>query len=123
MSVTQSSSSGSDGDRHPASEAHAYPYDLARTVYARWRELLGQTGVRSTELELLEQAISIAYQASLLQEEGRPVTFRVAFAEPDAFCAPLALQPAYIASCSRDDARLTNTNCVAWHRRLPSLGR
>jgi hypothetical protein len=83
--VTQTSSSGSDGDRRPGSEAHAYPHDLARTVYPRWRELLGQTGVRSTELELLEQAISIAYQASLLQEEGRPVTFRVAFAEPDAF--------------------------------------
>ncbi len=83
--VTQTLSSGSDGDRRPTSEAHAYPHDLARMVYPRWRELLGQTGVRSTELELLEQAISIAYQASLLQEEGRPVTFRVAFAEPDAF--------------------------------------
>jgi len=33
----------------------------------------------------LEEILSVCYQASLLREEGRPVTFRVAFGAPDLF--------------------------------------
>ena len=63
--------------------AHAYAYDLARAVEQRWGNTPGLP-----EPSLLERLLSVCYQASLLRDEDRPVTFRVALANPDAFPAP-----------------------------------
>jgi hypothetical protein len=55
------------------SREHAYPPDLARYVEAHWppgRALR----VRS---DVLSEALSVAFQASLTPEEGRPVRFRL----------------------------------------------
>ena len=38
-------------------------------------------------IDALEVHLSISYQATLLREEGRPVTFRLSPSEPDAFAA------------------------------------
>ena len=80
-----------DASGEALSEArpHAYPRDLARGVHVRWPEVQLGTHVRLTlpAPALLEEALSVCYQASLLREEGRPVTFRVAFGSPDAFAA------------------------------------
>ena len=57
----------------------AYPHHLAAFVQSRWKdnaEPLPDPGV-------LESFISNCYQASLLSEEDRPVTFRVMLCRPD----------------------------------------
>jgi hypothetical protein len=62
---------------------------LAGLVLTRWHEAATAAEIRlppppsSTVADLL----SICYQATLLREEGRPVTFRLALSEPDAFAA------------------------------------
>jgi hypothetical protein len=65
-----------------ASAAHAYPDDLARAVTARWGQAPGLPSPVS-----LERLLSICFQASLLHDEGRPVTFRIALAGPEVFAA------------------------------------
>jgi len=62
--------------------AHAYAYDLARVVEQRWGN-----APSLPEPGLLEQLLSVCYQASLLRDEGRPVTFRIALADPELFPA------------------------------------
>ena len=58
----------------------AYPADLAHFVRERWdEEMAGPL----PELGTLETLISACYQASLLQEEERNVTFRVILCAPD----------------------------------------
>jgi hypothetical protein len=68
---------------------HAYPRDLADAVHRRFPEALVGTGIdlMLPERAHLEAVLSVCYQASLLREEGRPVTFRVAWAGPDLFRA------------------------------------
>jgi hypothetical protein len=61
---------------------HAYPVDLARLATERWGKKPGLP-----DPVLLERLLSVCFQASLLHDEGRPVTFRIALAEPDAFAA------------------------------------
>jgi hypothetical protein len=80
-----------------AQPAPAYPRDLALLVRQRWTErhpreredaeAIGEHERALPELDALERFLSICYQASLLHEEGRPVTFRVALAEPESFIA------------------------------------
>ena len=67
--------------------SHAYPGDLAQAVHRRCTEVLTGTGIHLTlpEPAQLEEALSVCYQASLLREEGRPVTFRVALAGPEVY--------------------------------------
>jgi hypothetical protein len=55
------------------SRSHAYPPDLARYVAARWP---APGGLPVSE-ELLAEALSAAFQASLMPEEGRTVRFRL----------------------------------------------
>jgi len=58
----------------------AYPADLASFVRERWDEdVAGSLPDQGT----LETLISACYQAGLLQEEGRAVTFRVILCDPD----------------------------------------
>jgi hypothetical protein len=73
---------------------HAYPSDLAGLVLNRWHEAraAGQTSLLPPAVSTLEPILSICYQATLLREEGRPVTFRLALSESDAF-APAAGPP------------------------------
>jgi hypothetical protein len=61
---------------------HAHAGDLARLVELRWEEAPGLP-----EPAVLERFLSVCFQASLLHDEGRPVTFRVALAEPEVFAA------------------------------------
>jgi len=69
---------------------HAYPAQLAAAVAARWARLErlsdpGPCELRAGDLPdstALEQLISIAYQASLLEEEARPVRFRILVGDP-----------------------------------------
>ena len=80
-----------------SSPAHAYPHDLAGLVRKRWCEVHGveeAEGAGTIGLEdalpdpdTLERLLSVCYQASLLHEEGRPVTFRLAVADPACFVA------------------------------------
>jgi len=58
----------------------AYPADLARLVRERWDE--DRAGALPDQ-GALETLISACYQASLLQEEERAVTFRVILCDPD----------------------------------------
>ncbi len=75
---------------------HDYPAQLAARVRERWN--LAPAGEapatapdrHAGELpdpDALELLLSVAYQASLLREEERPVTFRLIVAEPTAFPA------------------------------------
>ncbi|HSY25039.1 MAG TPA: hypothetical protein VK841_23100 [Polyangiaceae bacterium] len=71
---------------------HAYPRDLAAFALRRWEELEAQANPGPCTpregalppLAALETLISVAYQASLLQEEGRPVKFRLFVGDPGA---------------------------------------
>lgn len=69
---------------------HAYPEELARFVLRRWEELhaasLGcQAGFELPAPHALTLLLSTAYQATLLQEEARAVTFRLILGDPERF--------------------------------------
>jgi hypothetical protein len=72
---------------------HDYPTRLAEFARARWRELRelsdpGPCDPRRGELPdpaRLEHLLSVAYQASLLLEEDRPVRFRLFVGDPARF--------------------------------------
>lgn len=70
---------------------HAYPARLAEFARKRWRELESlpdpgpctpREGVMP-DVASLEQLLSVAYQASLLHEEDRPVRFRLFVGDPN----------------------------------------
>jgi hypothetical protein len=70
---------------------HAYPFHLAEVTRARWAQMeqLSDPGpciVRAGALPDppgLERLLSVAYQASLLHEEDRPVRFRLFIGDPE----------------------------------------
>jgi hypothetical protein len=65
----------------------AYPSDLTERVLVRWREAqaAGQIGVPLPASADLATILSVCYHATLLREEGRPVTFRLALSKPGVF--------------------------------------
>jgi len=70
------------------STAHAYPRDLARVVLAAWRQRRASGDAPPVPtLIALQSLLSVSYQASLLREEGRAVTFRLVIADPTHFPA------------------------------------
>jgi hypothetical protein len=71
----------------PGATGHAYPADLVDLVLRRWHEAraTGQTDLTPPDAARLGHVLSICYQATLLREEDRPVTFRLALSDPDAF--------------------------------------
>jgi hypothetical protein len=75
-----------DGGSHAE---YAYPADLARFVRERWRDIPASRGddLGLPDDRTLEQFFSACYQASLLREEERPVTFRAILARPELFPA------------------------------------
>ncbi len=85
--------------------SHAYPPDLAHYVVANWPA--------GTELKLsaalLEQALSVAFQASLTVEETRPTRFRLLLTSPSQL--PVAGAPkAGVLRLSFDSARPFNAD-------------
>lgn len=67
---------------------HAYPKDLAAFVLGelqREGQAFGAWDVALPSLETLTELFSVAYQAGLRRDEERMITFRIAFAPPDAF--------------------------------------
>jgi hypothetical protein len=73
---------------------HDYPAELAARVRERWNaasagaaEVTDGSHGELPDPESLELLLSVAYQASLLREEERPVNFRLIVAEPVAFPA------------------------------------
>lgn len=64
---------------------HAYPNDLVPLLQKRWAavQIDGEPALPSAAL--LERLVSVCYQASLLRDEGRPITFRVTLAPPERF--------------------------------------
>lgn len=77
-----------------AGRRYAYPSDLAALVLTRWGEATaaGQIDLPTPASSTLAHVLSTCYLATLLREEGRPVTFRLAVSEPEAF-APAAGPP------------------------------
>jgi hypothetical protein len=65
----------------------AYPSDLTERVLVRWREAqaAGQISVPLPAPADLATILSVCYHATLLREEGRPVTFRLALSRPGVF--------------------------------------
>jgi hypothetical protein len=78
----------------PVARQVAYPSDLAALVLARWFKATaaGQIDLPPPVTSTLVNVLSICYHATLLREEGRAVTFRLALSNPDAF-APAAGPP------------------------------
>lgn len=73
---------------------HAYPSDLAAFVQARWADVEetepwpeGSFPSEPPPNELVELLVSTSYQASLLRDEERPVTFRAILAGPEVFAS------------------------------------
>lgn len=64
-------------------DRHAYPRDLALFVRERWGEAAGLL----PQPEVLERILSACYQASLLREEERQISFRLVLAGPERFVA------------------------------------
>jgi hypothetical protein len=77
---------------------YSYPSELARFVCDRWTDVLEHAagGELPLDAATLEHFFSASYQASLLREEERPVTFRAVLASPACFpaegIAPESLQ-------------------------------
>src|SRR5919112_3986283 len=81
-----------EGKPTPAGSGHAafgysYPGDLARFVHDRWSDVPEPTGSLGQQVDAaaLEAFFATCYQASMLREEERPVTFRAILAEPTLF--------------------------------------
>lgn len=62
---------------------HAYPQQLAAFIDEHWEDYC--SGADLPPLPVLESLLSIAFQASLLRDEERPVVFRLILAEPGTF--------------------------------------
>ncbi len=79
---------------HPT--RYAYPSDLARFVQEHW-VVSSTAGSASAapEFDTLKHLFSICYQASLLRDEERPVTFRVILAPPELF-SPDGMPPEHL---------------------------
>jgi hypothetical protein len=89
-SVTRRHSSPGIDDRAsglPEAGDHAYPSALVDLVLRRWHEAraTGQTNLMPPDATQLARVLSTCYQATLLREEDRPVTFRLALSDPEGF--------------------------------------
>ena len=68
--------------------SHFYPFELAQELRGRW-PTAAVASLVLPPLAILTQLISVAYQASLLREESRPVSFCLALLPDGAECAHL----------------------------------
>ncbi|APR87300.1 Hypothetical protein A7982_12649 [Minicystis rosea] len=110
---------------------HDYPAQLAARVHERWNavsdtpsDVVDPPAGGLPDREALELLFSVVYQASLLREEERPVTFRLILAEPTAFPAeagpPLGLHRLLFTQSRRlGTAELRRLSpAVSYHRAL-----
>ena len=85
---------------------HAYPQELVSFIFDLLKDPLFMERLRADGIDpavqlparaVLEQVISVCYQASLLREEERPIMFRLIIGGPEIFPAhegpPTGLQP------------------------------
>ena len=85
---------------------HAYPQELVSFIFDLLNDPLFMERLRADGIDpvvllparaVLEQVISVCYQASLLREEERPIMFRLIIGAPEIFPAhegpPTSLQP------------------------------
>src|SRR5215467_1637702 len=61
--------------------SHTYPHQLAELLWSAWLAENRRHPAVDSE-ETLHSFLSVAYQASLLREEGRPVECRIALSAP-----------------------------------------
>jgi DisA bacterial checkpoint controller nucleotide-binding len=87
-------------------DAHSYPRELAEQIWSLWNRSNEKSTVLDS-LETLNSFLSIAYQASLLREEGRPVECRITLSEPK------NLHPAALASIGFHLVRFTKRRTFA----------
>ena len=66
---------------------HHYPADLARFVHANWFQACRHLGNELPPVDVLAELLSVCYQASLMTEELRAVTFRVVLLPPEEMAA------------------------------------
>lgn len=64
--------------------SHAYPSQLAAFAMSRIDEL-GLARPSGLRIQVLSSLLSVAYQASLLRDEDRPLSFRIMLADPKVF--------------------------------------
>lgn len=98
---------------------YAYPPDLARFVQQRWASSAAAGSASAApEFVKLNHLIAACYQASLLREEERPVTFRAILAPPELF-PPDGMPPeqpqrlAFIDSLALDASELLRLSVAA----------
>src|SRR5687768_14999338 len=75
-------------ERNPRMTVHAYPQELASFVARLWQAAADQVTPPTVpeplpELSILETLLSTCYQASLMREEERPITFRSILYPPE----------------------------------------
>lgn len=98
---------------------YAYPPDLARFVQERWASSAATGSASGTpEFVQLNHLFAACYQASLLREEERPVTFRAILAPPELFSSdgapPEQLQRlAFLDSLALDASELLRLSVAA----------
>ena len=104
---------------------YAYPPDLAQFVLDRWTsDPAALPNEQAPEYATLKQLYSACYQASLLREEERSVTFRVILASPELF-APDGVPPeslqrlAFCHSFPLDASELRRLSVAADTQRTP----
>jgi hypothetical protein len=80
---------GADTIERTGESEFAYPSALAGRVLERWRtaRAAGEIDVPLPDAADLATILSVCYHASLLREEGRAVTFRLALSDPGVFNA------------------------------------
>ena len=64
---------------------HKYPADLALFVREHWAEDEGDPEIALPELPVIESLVSTCFQASLMREEERQITFRLVYGGSDLF--------------------------------------
>ncbi len=99
---------------------YAYPEDLVRLVQNRWKERPETSGsiFPLPDAATLHEFFSASYQASMMRDEERPVTFRAILAEPAHFATegrpPVGLQRfEFSSSLPFDPAELRQLSVVA----------
>ena len=106
-------------------EDRSYPRDLAAFVVERW-PVAAQALPKPS---VLEELLSICYQASLMREEERAVNFRLVLADPEVF--PLEAGPPtgyhrleFLTPVPLDEDRLRRLSpAVDYYRSLVGVGR
>jgi hypothetical protein len=94
--------------------AHSYPRELSEQIWALWMRASGADTLLDSA-ERLNAFLSVAYQASLLREEGRPVECRIAL------LASHELEPGALAQIGFHAVRFAKRRTF-WEQEIRRLG-